>query len=253
VAANFAVFAAHVGHSDCGLQGRRKRGARDVPGFFSFAVKALPPAGVPCIKFHQHTHAIYLAARAHALHNLLSGIAALGVADVRMLQSGFVWNLLIAKIVAEPWDALFQSQSTQCLVSIALPPAFSTSARSVSHRRGKSSRAARNSAHAMPPGERLVSPHEIPVTELSWNDKSLKLTRSMDVNFLTRSAACGPSSASVPKRVRFIAERDVIHDDEFVQRRHQPFPDQRVRDAKQALRGRVSFDLGLNSSLRIQK
>src|SRR5438552_3809586 len=55
--------------------------------------------------------------RAHTFDNFLAGVAAFGIADVRVLQTGFVRNLFIAKIVAKPGNALFQSQSVQCLVA----------------------------------------------------------------------------------------------------------------------------------------
>src|SRR5258706_3103599 len=52
------------------------------------------------------TLAVDLAAGAHAFDDFLSGVATFGVADVGILQTGFVRDLFFAEVVAEPWDAL---------------------------------------------------------------------------------------------------------------------------------------------------
>src|SRR6266851_7873337 len=57
--------------------------------------------------------AVYLAAGAHALDDLLAGVAAFGVADVAVLQSGFVGDLFFAEVVAEPGDALSEAGGAQ--------------------------------------------------------------------------------------------------------------------------------------------
>src|SRR5713226_8732008 len=61
--------------------------------------------------------AVYLAAGADALDNLLAGVAAFGVADVAVLQAGFVRDLFFAEVIAEPWDALGEPQSAQRCVA----------------------------------------------------------------------------------------------------------------------------------------
>src|SRR5436309_9213755 len=58
-----------------------------------------------------------LAAGAHALDDFLPGVAAFGVADVGVLQTGFVRDLFFAEVVAEPGDALSEAGRAQRGVS----------------------------------------------------------------------------------------------------------------------------------------
>src|SRR5205814_685438 len=68
-------------------------------------------------KRQPHALTVYLAARAHALHDLLSGIAAFGVADVAVLQSRFVGELFFSEVIAKPRHALSEPDCAQCRVS----------------------------------------------------------------------------------------------------------------------------------------
>src|SRR5690242_13288445 len=58
--------------------------------------------------------AIHMAARTHALHDFLSSVAALGVADVAVFQPCFVRNLSLAEVVAEPRHSLREALAAQC-------------------------------------------------------------------------------------------------------------------------------------------
>src|SRR5260370_37573169 len=55
--------------------------------------------------------------RTHALHNFLPGVTAFGVADMCVLQAGFVRNLLLIEVVAKPGDARLEPQDIQGLVA----------------------------------------------------------------------------------------------------------------------------------------
>ena len=57
--------------------------------------------------------AIDLAAGAHAFDDFLTGVAAFDVTDVGVLQAGFVGDLLVAEIVAEPRDGMFEAESVE--------------------------------------------------------------------------------------------------------------------------------------------
>src|SRR4029077_4678147 len=57
--------------------------------------------------------AVDLAAGANALHDFLAGVTALGVADVAVLQGGFVRNLVFAEVIAEPGDALLEAKRAE--------------------------------------------------------------------------------------------------------------------------------------------
>ena len=50
-----------------------------------------------------------------------------------------------------------------------------------------------------------------------------------------------------------VAQSDVVHDDEFVQRRDSPFADRSVREYQQLILQCVNFQLGQNVPLRIQQ
>ena len=65
------------------------------------------------IDFQGDAGAIDLAAGADAFDDFLSGVAALGIADVRVLQACFVRNLFLAEIVAEPGNALFETKCVE--------------------------------------------------------------------------------------------------------------------------------------------
>ena|ERR1700680_4409974 len=104
-------FPAEVGHADGGVERGRKGGASGEAGFFAFGEERR--AGrrrLRRIVFESDTHAIDLAAGAHAFDDFLAGVAAFGVADMGVLQAGFVGNLLFAEVVAVPGDALLKAR-----------------------------------------------------------------------------------------------------------------------------------------------
>ena len=61
--------------------------------------------------------AIDVAARADALDDLLSGVAALGVADVGAFERGFVRDLVLVEIGAEPGNARLEAQGIQRVIA----------------------------------------------------------------------------------------------------------------------------------------
>src|SRR6266852_5768075 len=68
-------------------------------------------------KSQPHALAVDLAAGAHALDNFLAGVAAFGVADVSVLQAGFVGDLFFAEVIAEPRHALSEAGGAHGRVS----------------------------------------------------------------------------------------------------------------------------------------
>src|SRR5580704_3955120 len=54
-----------------------------------------------------------MAARTHPLHNFLSGVAALGKANMRRFERRFVRNYCVVEIVGEPWNSGFETQRVE--------------------------------------------------------------------------------------------------------------------------------------------
>src|SRR5260370_26873212 len=107
-------FFAGVAHSDDARRVPGPRRARDVAHFFAAQRKERVRLGHGVAGEEQlDAVAVYLAARAHALDDLLSCVAAFGVADVAVLQTRFVRNLFFAEIVAEPRHALSEAGGAQ--------------------------------------------------------------------------------------------------------------------------------------------
>src|SRR6266704_3920678 len=97
-------FFANVSHAEDARRIPGTRCARDVAHFF-----AVESERRGCFrhnvagKSEPHALTVDLAARTHALHDFLTRVTALGVADVAVLQSRLVGDLFFAEIVAEPW------------------------------------------------------------------------------------------------------------------------------------------------------
>src|SRR5260370_585574 len=53
----------------------------------------------------------------NAFDDFLPGVAPLGVADMAVLQTSFVRNLLFAEVIAEPRHPLFKAQGAQCRIA----------------------------------------------------------------------------------------------------------------------------------------
>src|SRR5258708_37193805 len=116
-------FFADIAHSNDARRFPAARGARDVADFFAVQRQRCAPlrhnlAG----KSQPDTLAVDLAAGAHALDDFLAGVAAFGVADVAVLQTGLVGDLFFAEVVAKPRDALRGTGPAQRPVSDPPPP-----------------------------------------------------------------------------------------------------------------------------------
>src|SRR5258708_1102587 len=112
------LFTAEIGHADRSVERGRKGGAGGEAGFFAFGEEGC--AGrrrLRRVVFESDADAIDLATGAHTFDNFLSGVAAFRVADVGVLQAGFVGDLLFAEVVSEPGSAKFKAESVECLVA----------------------------------------------------------------------------------------------------------------------------------------
>ena len=85
-----------------------------VPTSLASAVRAVPAGGGSLgWEAERDAAAVYLAAGADAFDDFLAGVAAFGVADVGVFQAGFVGNLFVAEVVAEPGDGLFEAKGVE--------------------------------------------------------------------------------------------------------------------------------------------
>ncbi len=109
------LFAADVAHSDCDAGGGRECGAGDESYFgFACAEFCAGRGRLRCGKLQRDALAVHVAARAHALDDFLSCVAAFVEADVRVFQSGFVGNHGVVEVGREPGDAGFEAQGVEC-------------------------------------------------------------------------------------------------------------------------------------------
>src|SRR5258708_17835672 len=116
-------FFADIAHSNDARRVPAARGARDVADFFAVQRQRCAPfrhnlAG----KSQPDTLAVDLAAGAHALDDFLAGVAAFGIADVAVLQTGLVRGLFFAEVLPQPRNALVQAGGAQRRVTDR-PPA----------------------------------------------------------------------------------------------------------------------------------
>src|SRR5260370_5243279 len=107
-------FFADIAHSNDARRVPAARGARDVADFFAVQRQRCAPfrhnlAG----KSQPDTLAVDLAAGAHALDDFLAGVAAFGIADVAVLQTGLVRDLFFAEVTPEPRNALREAGGAQ--------------------------------------------------------------------------------------------------------------------------------------------
>src|SRR5260370_24920136 len=112
------LFTAEIGHADRSVERGRKGGAGGEAGFFAFGEEGCAGRGrLRRVVFESDADAIDLATGAHTFDNFLARVAAFRVANVGVLQAGFVGNLLFAEVVSEPGSAKFKAESAECLVA----------------------------------------------------------------------------------------------------------------------------------------
>src|SRR5262249_10192798 len=101
------AFFADVSHADRRRQIGWRARASDLADLFACeSQKGTGFGRRGTVKGQLHAPPIHLATGAHPLHDLLPGVATLGIADVRVFQPRFMRNLLVAEVVAEPGNAL---------------------------------------------------------------------------------------------------------------------------------------------------
>src|SRR5229473_5558654 len=125
LASNGGILRADVSHSnDCSGR-RRETCPRYVADLLSLCRchgiirKQLRPSGdLLCpVEPQSNPYSVHMPPRTHALHNFLPGVTAFGVADMCILQAGFMRNLLLIEVVAKPGDARLEPQDIQGLVA----------------------------------------------------------------------------------------------------------------------------------------
>src|SRR5258708_4691188 len=234
-------------------------GSGDVADFFSVESQERFRFGddIPG-KSQPHALAVDLAAGAHALDDLLAGVAAFGVADVGVLQAGLVRDLFFAEVVAEPRHALSQAGCAQRRVShgaaAVLPRRFRKNlpklrqffalgdelrARDSSRRaldQSTRNAATGNRADSSIVGGKVVKLREVDAGKLLSNRGGLRALQR------ERAVACC-----------LVGQRYVIHDDVFVEPLDQALANHGVGDAEEPVRKRIRFDLGDDMPLRIQQ
>src|SRR5882724_11410247 len=107
-------FFAGVAHTNGARGIPDPRRSRDVANFFAvLSQQRVRPGDYISGKNELNALAVDLPAGAYALDDLLAGVAAFGVADVAVLQAGFVGDLFFAEVVAEPRHALSEASGAK--------------------------------------------------------------------------------------------------------------------------------------------
>src|SRR5580698_701037 len=112
-------FFADIGEADgVGLLWKG-RGTGDGADFFGVRGENCAGGGrLACLReAERDAAAVYLAAGADALDDFLAGVAAFRVADVGVFETGFVGDLFIAEVVAEPGNLLFEAEGVEGFVA----------------------------------------------------------------------------------------------------------------------------------------
>jgi hypothetical protein len=112
-------FFADVGDADgVGLFGHGRR-AGDGADFFGVGGEDCAGGGrlVCAWEAKSDAAAVDLAAGTDAFDDFLAGVAAFRVTDVGVFEAGFVRDLFVAEVVAEPWDGLFEAESVEGFVA----------------------------------------------------------------------------------------------------------------------------------------
>src|SRR6266851_5767388 len=247
-------FLAGVAHANDAQRVPGSSGAGDVADFFAVQTKRGACFGHNVAgKGQPDTLAVDLATGAHTFDDFLAGVATFGVADVGILQTGFVRDLFFAEVVDEPWDALGKAGGAHRRVSDRPAPVSSRcfgqnlpqswqvlGFRKEFGARDFSWRALRDTAGNRTDGAIV----EVEVIKLGNVDARKLLSNRRGFRALQRQGA---------EARRLIDQSDVIHDDVFVEPLDQAFANHGVRHAEKPVGKRIRLDLRENMALRIEQ
>src|SRR6266850_642668 len=255
-AAKCAYLAADVAHAQnsCWSRIPSFRRARHESNFFAIHHQRRARVRYGLAGEHQsHSLPVHLPARTHALHDLLSCVAAFRVTDMAVLQSRFVRDLFLAEVVSEPRHALRQPQTAQRRVTHRPATVFPRSIQQNLPKRRKffalnHELRSRNSTRRT-----LHDPAGNCADSAVRGRKFGERTDLYAGDFTHYCGGLRPFQRQRAETLRLIRQRHVIHDDEFFQHFHQPFANHGVGHAEQFVRECIRFNLRENVSLRIQK
>src|SRR6266446_586749 len=248
------LFTAEIGHADRSVERGRKGGAGGEASFFAFGEEGCARRGrLRRVVFESDADAIDLATGAHTFDNFLAGVAAFRVADVGVLQAGFVRDLLFAVVVGEPGSAKFEPKSAESLIAGGhaavfarglekdLPERFGVGAVNEElgancAARGALAEAAGNPLHGDEARFEFGKIGGIDAGEFLGDKRG----------FRAFYGECGEVGGAV-------GEGDVIHDDVFVERGDQRFADAGVGEAEEFFGKVVGFDFGEDAALRVEE
>jgi hydroxyacylglutathione hydrolase len=247
-------FLPDVTHADGDGQRWRRGSAGDVAGFFSANGQNLARRRRRWTAENKiDAAAVHLAARTHALDDFLAGVAALGVADVRVLQAGFVRDLLFAEVVAEPRNALLEPRCakrgiahraaacSECLFQQEVPDLRQMWPLEQEFGAGDfSGRPARHGA-----GERA---------DAGFLHAELGQRVQIDASEIgNQFGCCGAFECERAVALGLVSEGDIVHDDEFVERFDEPLANHRVGDAEERVGQSIGFEFGKDVPLGIEQ
>src|SRR5467141_569588 len=252
-------FFADVAHANDARWVPDSCGAGDVADFFAFQHQDSLRFGHGVAGKEQfHAAAVDLAAGAHALDDLLAGVAALRIADMAGLQARLMRDLFFSEVIAEPRHTLRQPQPAQCRVSHGpaavlprrtrknppeLPQLFAFD------HEFSSSNSSRRSLYNSP-GNRAAGNR---TNGAIARGKVLKLGDVDAGQFLHDRGGLRTFQRQSAVACRLIGQRHVIHDDVLVEPFDQPLANHRVRHAEEPVREGASLSLCENVPLRIQQ
>src|SRR5713226_8628370 len=247
-------FFAGVAHPEDAGRVPGSCGSRDVADFFAVEGEGRFRFG-DGVAGKRETDALTvdLAAGADALDDLLAGVAALGVADVGVLQAGFVGDLLFAEVVAEPGDALSKAGGAQR--GVAHRPAF-VPARCVGKNLPKLRQFFALGEELSPGDSSGRALHDAAGHRTDSSAVKGKFFKLRDVNAGNLFDKRGGLRTLQRQRAVagcLIGEGHVIHDDVFVEPFDQTLANHGEGDAEEPVGERVGFDLRENVPLRIQE
>jgi len=204
-------------------------------------------------KAQSRATAIDVATGADALHNLLPGVAALRVVDVAVLEACFVRDGPIVEIVAVPRYAGLEAQGIENLV--AHRPAAGLVRCRGEHLPKSGDVLARGDE--LPAGLAEVrNAHDAGVHRAYLHFAVRVHSHRVELqpaHFMHERGSAGSFDGERAEANRGVVERDVVHDDEFVERLESLLPNRTVREQEEAIGQGVSANLGQDVSLRVEQ
>src|SRR6266851_845682 len=247
-------FFAGVAHSEDARRVPGSCGSRDVADFFAVEREGRFRLGDNIAgKGEADALAVDLATGADARDDFLAGVAAFGVADVAVLQAGFVGDLFFAEVVAEPGDALSEAGGAQGGVAHRAATVPASRIRKNLPKLGQFFALGEELRTGDTSRRTLRDPAGNRTDRCAVSGKFFKLCEVGAGNFFDKSSGLRTLQRQGAVARRLIGEGHVIHDDVFVEPFDEALANHGVGHAEEPVRKGVRLYLRENVSLRIEQ